>query len=85
MYRMVYEDDPTNILTLGHHIDRGNGNWVLDDETHELISTPQLTIVHLNLVQSHILLIPYHEHSKFMHGIIDQKNWGQKFVTYSAD
>jgi hypothetical protein len=31
---------------------------------------------------SHLLLIPYHDASKFMIGIISQTRWADLFVTY---
>ena len=82
MYRMEYEDDPVDILGSCNHIDPHDGSWVLDDDKTTLESSPTLNIVHLSDVLSHVLMIPYHEHSQFMIGVLGQSLWADKFVTY---
>jgi hypothetical protein len=82
MYRMEYTDDPPDILESRNHVDREAGCWLLDDNRESLSAPPHLTVEHLSLVQSHLLMIPYHEHSKFMIGVIDQSLWCDKFVSY---
>jgi hypothetical protein len=82
MYRMEYDDDPVNILSSAAHVDRDEGCWILDDDRESIVASPHLTVIGLNTVQSHLLMIPYHDNSKFMIGIIDQSLWGDKFVTY---
>jgi hypothetical protein len=82
MYRFVYEDDPIDILASPGHYSRGGQCWVLDDDNTAMNSCPQLSIVDLCLTQSHLLMVPYHDHSKFMIGIIDQTLWSDKFVSY---
>jgi hypothetical protein len=82
LYRMEYEDDTLDILNSREHINRKTGSWILDDDRESIVSCPRLTVVCLNEVKSHLLMIPYHDNSKFMFGIIGQSLWGDKFVTY---
>jgi hypothetical protein len=70
--RMEYEDDPVDILTSPNHMNQNDCCWVLDDDSISMNSCPQLSVVQLCLVQSHMLMIPYHEYSKFMIGVVDQ-------------
>ena len=79
---MEYEDDTLDILNSREHINRKTGSWILDDDRESIVSCPRLTVVCLNEVKSHLLMIPYHDNSKFMFGIIGQSLWGDKFVTY---
>ena len=79
MFHMEYEDDVPNILT---EVNRVTGEWVLDKEIHLNVSCPRLTILHLSLVQSHILMIPCHPASKFMIGVLSQSLWADLFVSY---
>ena len=82
MYRMEYQDDPDNILASRNHIDRHEGCWILDKNRHALDSIPCLYVVQLSKLKSHLLMVPYHEHSKFMIGILDRSLWADKFVMY---
>lgn len=82
MYRMEYEDDPNDILGSCDHIDPHDGSWVLDDEKMSLDSSPNLIVVHLSDVISHVLMIPYHDQSKFMIGVLNQSLWADQFVSY---
>jgi hypothetical protein len=65
MYRFVFEDDPIDILVSPNHDSRRDNCWVLDDDNTTMNSCPQLSIVELCLTQSHVLMVPYHDHSKF--------------------
>ena len=82
MYRMEYEDDPEDIMGSSDHFDRKNDCWLLDDDTTSNESRPHLQVVCLESVESHLLMIPYYVHSKFMIGIVSQSLWANKFVTY---
>ncbi len=82
MYRMEYLDDPPDIVNSPQHFDRREGSWVLDQDKHSLDSRPRLTVIDLCNLESHILMIPYHDHSKFMIGVVDQSVWPDSFVTY---
>ena len=82
MYRMEYEDDPVDILNSAKHIDREDECWILDMETKSMDSCPHLSVVSLATVESHLLMVPYHDHSKFMIGVVDQCLWSNKFVSY---
>jgi hypothetical protein len=79
---MEYDDDPVDILNSVEHVNRNDGCWILDDDRESIVACPHLTVIGLSSVQSHLLMIPYHDNSKFMIGIIDQSLWGDKFVTY---
>ena len=82
MYRMEYEDDPDDILSSSDHLNRKNDCWVLDDDETSNESFPHLKVVCLDAVQSHMLMIPYHVHSKFKIGVVCQSLWADKFVMY---
>ena len=82
MYRMEYLDDPPDIINSPEHFDRGEGCWVLDKDKHLLDSSPRLSVIELCNLASHLLMIPYHDHSKFMIGVMDQSLWSDSFVTY---
>ena len=82
MYRMEYEDDPVDILDSSDHMDRKGDCWVLDDNETLNQSCPHLKVVSLEYTQSHLLMIPYHTHSKFKIGVMSQSLWANKFVTY---
>ena len=82
MYRMMYTDDPVDIIRSPHHFDRRAGCWVLDNEQHVQDYIPHLTVVDLGKVESHMLMIPYHDQSKFMLGVMDQSKWSDIFVKY---
>ena len=82
MYRMEYEDDPDDIIGSSDHLNRKNDCWVLDDEETSNTSVPHLEVICLDAVQSHLLMIPYHEHSKFKIGVVSQALWADKFVMY---
>ena len=82
MYRMEYEDDPDDIMDFPDHFDQKNDCWLLDDDITSNESCPHLKIVCLESVESHLLMIPYHAHSKFLIGIVSQSLWANKFVTY---
>ena len=82
MYRMEYLDDPPDMINSPQHFDRRAGSWVLDKDKHTLDSQPRLTVIDLRLLESHILMIPYHDHSKFMIRVVDQSLWSDSFVTY---
>jgi hypothetical protein len=79
MYRMEFLDDPDDIMT---ELDREWGAWLLDNDRTTLESCPRLMVIPLSSVLSHLLLIPYHDASKFMIGIISQTRWADFFVTY---
>ena len=82
VYQMEYEYDHVNILSPNHIDWSKTMAWTLDDEIEAMDSCPHLTVVSLLDVQSHILLIPYHAHSKFKLGVVSQFQWADKFVTY---
>ena len=82
MYQMEYEDDPPDILGSCNHIDPTDDSWVLDNEKSYLDSSPNLTIVHVSDMISHVLMIPYHDHSKFMIVVVSQSLWGETFVSF---
>lgn len=84
MYRMEYEDDPVDILASSDHFDRKNDCWVLDEEKSFNVSCPHLEVISLESIKSHLLMIPYHAHSKYMIGVMSQSLWAQKFVTYES-
>jgi hypothetical protein len=71
-----------DIVNSPQHFDRREGSWVLDQDKHSLDSRPRLTVIDLCNLESHILMIPYHDHSKFMIGVVDQSVWPDSFVTY---
>ena len=74
-----YSDDPEDIM---NEIDRSSGAWILDKDRTNIQSNPRLRVISLSSVSSHLLLIPFHESSKFMIGIISQTKWADLFVTY---
>ena len=82
MYRMQYVDDPDDILGSSDHFDQKGDCWILDDDDTLNGSSPYLLVVCLDAVESHLLMIPYHTHSKFKIGVISQTLWADKFVTY---
>jgi hypothetical protein len=82
MYRMEYVDDPDDILGSSDHFDQKGDCWILDDDEMFNESYPHLLVVCLEAVESHLLMIPYHTHSKFKIGVISQTLWADKFVTY---
>ena len=82
MYRMKCADDPPDILESPNHVNNREVCWLLDDNCETLAACPHLTVEHLSSVQSHLLMIPYHDHSKFMIGVTDQSLWCDKFVSY---
>ncbi len=82
MYRMQYVDDPDDILGSSDHFDQKGDCWILDDDDMLNGSSPYLLVVCLDAVESHLLMIPYHTHSKFKIGVISQTLWADKFVTY---
>ena len=82
MYRMEYLDDPVDMINSPQHFNRREGCWILDKNNQNLDSSPRLSVVDLGNLKSHLLMIPYHDHSRFMIGIMDQSSWGDKFVTY---
>ena len=82
MYRMEYLDDPVDMINSPQHFNRREGCWILDKNNQNLDSCPRLSVVDLGNLKSHLLMIPYHDHSRFMIGIMDQSSWGDKFVTY---
>jgi hypothetical protein len=79
MYRMEYSDDSEDIM---NEIDRSSGACILDKDRTNIQSNPRLRVISLSSVSSHLLLIPFHESSKFMIGIISQTKWTDLFVTY---
>jgi hypothetical protein len=79
MYRMEYEDDPCDLMSC---VNRSTGFWKLDDANPCINSEPSLSIIDLDSIKSHVLLIPYHENSKFMLGVLGQSLWADLFVTY---
>ncbi len=79
MYRMEFLDDPEDIMI---ELDRDCGSWILDNDRASIGSCPRLMVIPLSTVLSHLLLIPYHDASKFMIGIISQTRWADLFVTY---
>jgi hypothetical protein len=82
LYRMEFTDDPVDILSSPHHFNRKDQCWVLDDDNIVSTSEPHLKVIPLSKVVSHLLMIPYHEHSKLMIGVLGQSLWADKFVTY---
>jgi hypothetical protein len=46
-----------------------------------LILVLNLNFVELGNLVSYILMIPYHDHSKSMIGVVDQFCWADSFVT----
>lgn len=82
MYRMEFDDDPADILSSPNHYNRSEDCWVLDDHRKTVNLRPSLLVVSLDPLISHMLMIPYHAHSQFMIGILNQGEWADKFVTY---
>ncbi len=82
MYRFVYDDDPIDILGSPDYMNRDQNCWVLDDDNTTMNSCPQLSVVELSSTLSHLLMVPYHDHSKFMIGVANQSLWADKFVSY---
>ena len=82
LYRMEYMDDPDGILGSCAHINRQEGCWILDNDQLAFDSIPLLVVLPITVVKSHLLMIPYHEYSKFMIGVVDQSLWSDSFVTY---
>ena len=49
-----------------------------EDDTRGLV--PEYRMVSVDAIEKHCLMIPYHEHSKFLMQVIDQAKWGSKFL-----
>lgn len=44
-----------------------------EDKNHGLV--PDFTMVYVNAIKKHCLMIPYHTHRKFLMQVIDQDKW----------
>jgi hypothetical protein len=79
MYPMEYEDDPGNIMTC---VDRPSREWELDDDDICIHSEAHLSIIELDSITSHVLLIPFYPYIKFKLGVLGQSLWWANcFVT----
>ena len=68
-------------MTSRNDVDRTTSKWILDDDRMSITSEPQLIIIRLQEVRSHLLMIPYHLQSKFMLGALTQSKWADLFVS----
>jgi hypothetical protein len=49
-----------------------------DDDNRGLM--PEYRMISVDAIEKHCLMIPYHQHSKFLMQVIDQDKWGDKFL-----
>jgi hypothetical protein len=79
-YRMEYQDDPTDISHCPHTVDWDKEAYRLDKDNTEPLPVPRLKTVAVQEFQTHHLMVPYHNLSKFMIGVKDQQEWADEFL-----
>ena len=77
---MQYVDDPTDIYldpgVVGHETEE----FLLDDESCGPLPEPRLVTILADTILAHTLMVPYHNHSKFMVGVRGQGEWADEFI-----
>ena len=79
-YRMQYLDDIMDIYLDPEVVDSETEQFLLDDERSGPLPEPRLTTICADRILAHTLMVPYHNHSKFMVGVRGQGEWADEFI-----
>ena len=80
---MEYMMDDCQCISNCHNtMDWESECFYLDDDNTEPLAVPGLTTVNVQALNSHQLMVPVHNRSKFMIGVKDQQDWADEFLTF---